>query len=641
MKSIITILTIICFAVSGFSQSVGIGTTSPNGSAMLDVSSINKGFLFPRMTYTERTLIPSPAQGLLVYQTNSVGLFNLAGVYFFDGSLWKRIARYDEIGTGGGSTGWTVSGDNQYSNLVGNVGIGTSSPASKFHLVGNMLTESGTITINNPTAILQLQSAGVNKGFMQLSGNNVRIGTNSGNIGGKFIIRMNGQEHVTIDSIGNVGIGTSTPETQLQVDGPGYASYTTNGVFQLGSTNEINMVFGRAEILTRSSGNPTSLYIQQNGGKVYIGGAGESNENPKVQILDGSHASLTANGHLMLGSSSGMNLAIGNYEILARDNGAASPLYLQQEGGAVRLGGTGITATGTKLHITDGANASLTANGFLLLGLTSGENIVIDNNNIQSRNNGLANYLKVQQSGGPGMQIGNFNTATIPESKLYIPLGDDAGMASDGYIHLGLKISANLLLDNNEIIARDGGSPGTLYLQNDGGTVQIGAHTTINHGGNGEVLRLDGLDPNIGFYQNGVHKSFLAQYGAEMYLGNNVGRVHIDGTQIAIGVVDAGTTAYKLTVSGKILCEELRVELLANWPDYVFQEDYDLKTLYELKSFIETHKHLPEIPRAEDVAREGIEVGEMNRKLLEKVEELTLYVINLQEQIDELKKEKD
>jgi hypothetical protein len=214
-------------------------------------------------------------------------------------------------------------------------------------------------------------------------------------------------------------------------------------------------------------------------------------------------------------------------------------------------------------------------------------------------------------------------------------------MASDGYIHLGLKISTNLLLDNNEIMARDAGSPSTLYLQNDGGTVQIGAHTTINHGGNGEVLRLDGVDPNIGFYQNGVHKSFLAQYGTEMYLGNNVGRVHIDGTQIAIGVVDAGTTAYKLTVSGKILCEELRVELLADWPDYVFNEQYQLRSIHELKSFISDNNHLPNIPTASEVAEEGFEVGEMNRKLLEKVEELTLYVIQLQEQIDELKKEKD
>jgi hypothetical protein len=451
---------------------------------------------------------------------------------------------------------------------------------------------------------------------------------------------MNGQEHVTIDSTGNVGIGTSTPESALQVDGPGFASYTTNGVFQLGSTNEINMVFGRAEILTRSSGNPTSLYLQQNGGKIYIGGSGESNENPKVQILDGSHASLTGgDGHLMLGSSSGLNLAIGHYEILARDNGAASPLYLQQEGGAVRIGATGLTATGTKLHITDGANASLISHGYLLLGLTSDENIVMDNNNIQARDNGVATYLKVQQSGGLGLQIGNFNTASLPESKLYIPTGDDASNTTDGFIHLGLINSTNLILDNNEILARNDGSPSTLTLQNDGGALSIGAHTTINSGGNGEVLRLDGLDPNIGFYQNGVHKSFLAQYGSEMYLGNNAGPVHIDGTQVAIGVVDASTTAYKLTVSGKILCEELKVELYADWPDYVFHDEYELTPLSDLKSFISAHKHLPDIPTASEVAEEGIEVGEMNRKLLEKVEELTLYIIQLQEQIDDIKKE--
>ncbi len=640
MKSFITILIIICFAVSGFSQSVGIGTTTPNGSAMLDVTSTNKGFLFPRMTYVERTLIASPAQGLIVYQTNAVGLLYPSGIYFFDGSLWKRIARTDELGGGGGSTGWTIAGDNQYSNLVGNVGIGTSSPTSKFHLVGNLLTESGSITINNPTAILQLQNAGVNKGFMQLSGNNVRIGTNSGNTGGKFIVRMNGQERFTVDSAGNVGIGTSTPETQLQVDGSGYVSYTTNGPFQIGSTNGYNMAFGKTEILTRSAGNPTTLYLQQNGGDILIGGAGVSNENPKVQILDGSHASLTANGHLMLGSASGLNLAIGHYEILARNNGAASALYLQHEAGTVRIGNGGV-ATGTKLQITDGEEAGLTTHGYMLLGEIFEEGITIDNNDIQSKDNGVATYLKVQQSGGPGMQIGFFNIASHPVTKLYIPFGDDAGMASDGYIHLGLINSTNLILDNNEIIARNNGSPSTLTLQNDGGALSIGAHTTINHGGNGEVLRLDGVDPNIGFYQNGVPKSFLAQYGTEMFMGNNAGRVHIDGTQVAIGIVDAGTTAYKLTVSGKILCEELRVELLADWPDYVFKEDYELKSLHELKSFIQTHKHLPEIPRAEDVAREGLEVGEMNRKLLEKVEELTLYVIQLQEQIDELKSKTD
>ena len=120
-------------------------------------------------------------------------------------------------------------------------------------------------------------------------------------------------------------------------------------------------------------------------------------------------------------------------------------------------------------------------------------------------------------------------------------------------------------------------------------------------------------------------------------MGVNGGRLHLDGTQIAIGTVSSLTSEFKMTVSGKILCEEVKVELFADWPDYVFHDDYDLISLGELKSYISTHGHLPDIPRAEEVAREGIEIGEMNRKLMEKVEELTLYVIQLQEQIDELK----
>jgi hypothetical protein len=190
-------------------------------------------------------------------------------------------------------------------------------------------------------------------------------------------------------------------------------------------------------------------------------------------------------------------------------------------------------------------------------------------------------------------------------------------------------------------MARNNGSLSTLYLQNDGGTVNIGAHTTINHGGNGEVLRLDGVNPNIGFYQSGVYRSFLSQSGTELFMGVNGGKLHLDATQIAIGTTSTLADAYKLTVSGKILCEELKVELYGNWPDYVFHDDYKLTPLDELKTFIQTNNHLPNIPKAEEVAKEGIEVGEMNRKLLEKVEELTLYVIRLQEQIDELKQSKE
>jgi hypothetical protein len=121
-----------------------------------------------------------------------------------------------------------------------------------------------------------------------------------------------------------------------------------------------------------------------------------------------------------------------------------------------------------------------------------------------------------------------------------------------------------------------------------------------------------------------------------MYIASN-DKLHIDADQIAIGSVQSTADGYKLAVTGKIICEELKVELIADWPDYVFSDHYALSPLHELKSFIEVNNHLPNIPSATEVQKEGFEVGEMNRKLLEKVEELTLYVISLQEQIDELK----
>jgi hypothetical protein len=94
-------------------------------------------------------------------------------------------------------------------------------------------------------------------------------------------------------------------------------------------------------------------------------------------------------------------------------------------------------------------------------------------------------------------------------------------------------------------------------------------------------------------------------------------------------------TDYVLSVGGKAIAEELRVALQSSWPDYVFEEGYELPDLCELESYIQTNKHLPGIPSAADVdAQGGVDVGEMQRSLLEKVEELTLIVIEQQKQIE-------
>lgn len=96
--------------------------------------------------------------------------------------------------------------------------------------------------------------------------------------------------------------------------------------------------------------------------------------------------------------------------------------------------------------------------------------------------------------------------------------------------------------------------------------------------------------------------------------------------------------AYKLDVAGTIRAEEVKIEN-ANWPDYVFSKDYQLPSLSEVSKHIEENKHLPGIPSAKEVEENGVGLGEMNVKLLQKIEELTLYMIQQQQAIEELQKE--
>ena len=104
------------------------------------------------------------------------------------------------------------------------------------------------------------------------------------------------------------------------------------------------------------------------------------------------------------------------------------------------------------------------------------------------------------------------------------------------------------------------------------------------------------------------------------------------------GNMGIGNTApdAKLSVTGQVHATEVKVTTTVPGPDYVFDQSYDLRALSDVKSFIDQNKHLPEVPSAAEMAKNGIQLGEMNMLLLKKIEELTLYVLQQQKQIDEL-----
>lgn len=101
-------------------------------------------------------------------------------------------------------------------------------------------------------------------------------------------------------------------------------------------------------------------------------------------------------------------------------------------------------------------------------------------------------------------------------------------------------------------------------------------------------------------------------------------------------------TGYKLYVETGILTEKVKVAVkgTANWSDFVFDKNYKRLPLSEVEKFINLNHHLPEIPSAEEVVKNGIDLGEMDAKLLQKIEELTLYVIELQKEVNALKEKK-
>jgi hypothetical protein len=129
------------------------------------------------------------------------------------------------------------------------------------------------------------------------------------------------------------------------------------------------------------------------------------------------------------------------------------------------------------------------------------------------------------------------------------------------------------------------------------------------------------LDGDVGI-------GILPQSGIKLLVNGKVG----------IGNVTSFPGNYGLYVANGILTEKVKVAVqnTSAWSDFVFSENYKLRSISELDSFISRHKHLPDIPNAEEVVKDGIDVTELIAKLLQKIEENTLYIISLEKRISEL-----
>jgi hypothetical protein len=161
-------------------------------------------------------------------------------------------------------------------------------------------------------------------------------------------------------------------------------------------------------------------------------------------------------------------------------------------------------------------------------------------------------------------------------------------------------------------------------------TIRITNNTTGHTGNDGFAI---GNNGNTAFVWN--RENAAINFGT-----NNTNAMTLNAAgQLMIGTTNT-PVGYKLFVEGGILTERVKVAIKnsGDWADYVFDPNYRLMPVAELREYINTNHHLPNVPSATEVTEQGIDIAKMDAKLLEKIEELTLYMLELQKKNEELQK---
>jgi hypothetical protein len=215
--------------------------------------------------------------------------------------------------------------------------------------------------------------------------------------------------------------------------------------------------------------------------------------------------------------------------------------------------------------------------------------------------------------------------------------------------NIGLYVSAvSGAVNNYDAIFNGGGNVGIATTSPEQKLVVKGAISIYNPDEDGNIALFFGREHAANIYGKwGIQYVHAGEIGASSLPGLNFwipnsGNNYLflaDNGNVLIGKNLQVNTAYKLDVNGAVRANE--VDVNTTGADFVFEKDYSLMSLSDLEKSIQKNKHLPGVPSASEMQKNGMSLGETNTVLLQKVEELTLYMIEQNKKIDNLQKDNE
>jgi hypothetical protein len=481
------------------------------------------------------------------------------------------------------------------------VGINTDSPQAKLDIQGTGITGDTLLrfSTDRPWIFKQLDSGINTRLSLQSTINDKKfeiLSEDGLNRAAEFHSNNAYSRVMLVPDAGEVGIGVNDANSKLHIsansglsfahlrlteEGPDYARIKMESDTDPGAYWDIA---GRADSVLEDS-RLNFFFSSPNGfgDRMTIRGNGRigiNNTNPEAKLdITGGNWNLEAGepGDLRIGTAT-HNLRIG----VATGGGGAGIARIFAGGGANTL----FFGTNDERRMV----------------ITSGGNIGIGTDN-------PGNKLRV--NGSPSSTQHVFSASSNYSGNVHIRSIEGFSLPADGYGYGGYFEGG---YGGTIGIARGGNYTGTVYGVQ-GHATGAGVGTRVGTYG----TATGGTTNWAGYFDNG-----------NVYMRNDL--------RIGSGAI-AGAAGYKVAIDGKMIVEEVRVKLSQNWPDYVFASDYDLTPLDEVEMHIQEHQHLPGIPSAAQVETEGQLVGQMQVKMMEKIEELTLYIIDLNKRLEGVEKE--